>query len=117
MEAFKLERRGSVDFRRRWILSLADEVVGDVGVRAGHQEEDGQEERRNGMDNKAEEPTSYKDADVVVVDASVLIHAIGQVKAWSKYGREETIIVPLEGELLHNLNFIRVNPHNSFKHA
>jgi len=63
------------------------------------------DERRNGMDNKVEEPTGYKDADVVIVDASVLIHAIGQVKAWSKYGREETIIVPLEA--LNTLDLLK----------
>ncbi|THH12949.1 hypothetical protein EW146_g7220 [Bondarzewia mesenterica] len=38
-----------------------------------------------------------KDADVVVLDASVLIHALGQVKKWSRDGREEIIVVPLEG--------------------
>ena len=38
-----------------------------------------------------------KDADVVVVDASVLIHALYQVKKWCRDGREEIVIVPLEG--------------------
>lgn len=38
-----------------------------------------------------------KDADMVVVDVSVLVHAIGQVKKWCKDGREEIVIVPLEG--------------------
>ena len=38
-----------------------------------------------------------KDADIVVVDASVLIHALGQVKKWCREGREEIIIAPLEG--------------------
>jgi hypothetical protein len=38
-----------------------------------------------------------KDADVVVVDASVLVHALYQVKKWCKDGRQEKIIVPLEG--------------------
>lgn len=49
-------------------------------------------------DNREEERTVDKDADVVVVDASVLIHALGQMKVWAKYGRQEIVIVPLEGE-------------------
>lgn len=40
-----------------------------------------------------------KDADVVVVDASLLVHALGQLKAWCKKGRKEIVVVPLEGEL------------------
>ena len=38
-----------------------------------------------------------KDADIVVVDTSVLVHGIGHLKAWCKNGREEVVIVPLEG--------------------
>lgn len=44
-----------------------------------------------------EEQRKTKDADVVVVDASVLIHALYQVKKWCKDGREEIVLVPLEG--------------------
>jgi hypothetical protein len=47
---------------------------------------------RSSEDSKGE-----KDADVIVVDASVLVHAIYQVKKWCRDGREEVIIVPLEG--------------------
>jgi hypothetical protein len=43
-----------------------------------------------------EEPKE-KDADVVVVDSSVLVNALYQVKKWCKEGREEVLIVPLEG--------------------
>ena len=39
-----------------------------------------------------------KDADVIVVDASVLVNALGQVKKWCRDGQEEIIIVPLEGQ-------------------
>ncbi|KZT03051.1 uncharacterized protein LAESUDRAFT_382234 [Laetiporus sulphureus 93-53] len=46
-----------------------------------------------------------KDADVVVVDASVLIHALGQVKKWCREGREEIIIVPLEA--LNTLDLLK----------
>ena len=38
-----------------------------------------------------------KDADVIVVDASVLVNALGQLKRWCRDGQEEIIIVPLEG--------------------
>jgi uncharacterized protein with von Willebrand factor type A (vWA) domain len=38
-----------------------------------------------------------KEADVVVVDASVLVHALYKVKKWCKEGRQEVIIIPLEG--------------------
>ena len=38
-----------------------------------------------------------KDASVIVVDASVLIHALGKLKAWCRHNRGEIIIVPLEG--------------------
>lgn len=38
-----------------------------------------------------------KDADVVVVDASALVHSLGQLKAWCRNNREEVIVVPLEG--------------------
>lgn len=41
-----------------------------------------------------------KDADVVIVDASVLIHNIAQVKKWCREGREEIIIIPLEGKFV-----------------
>lgn len=40
-----------------------------------------------------------KDADVVVLDASVLVHGLWQMKKWCRDGREEIIVVPLEGEL------------------
>ncbi len=38
-----------------------------------------------------------KDADIIVVDASVLVHALYQVKKWCRDGRKEILIVPLEG--------------------
>jgi hypothetical protein len=47
-----------------------------------------------------------KDADVVVVDASVLVHALYQVKKWCKEGRQETVIVPLEGII--SLSYVNV---------
>jgi hypothetical protein len=55
----------------------------------------------------AEEPKNAgKDADVVVVDSSVLVNALYQVKKWCKEGREEIVIVPLEGEHITEHPFI-----------
>lgn len=46
----------------------------------------------------SEEPRKgEKDADIVVVDSSVLVNALYQVKKWCRDGREEIVIVPLEG--------------------
>lgn len=46
---------------------------------------------------KSSEEKGEKNADVIVVDSSVLVHALYQVKKWCKDGREEVLIVPLEG--------------------
>ncbi|KAJ7641288.1 hypothetical protein FB45DRAFT_899863 [Roridomyces roridus] len=46
-----------------------------------------------------------KDADVVVVDASVLVHALYQVKKWCRDGRSEIVIVPLEA--LNTLDLLK----------
>ncbi|TFY60212.1 hypothetical protein EVJ58_g5290 [Rhodofomes roseus] len=46
-----------------------------------------------------------KDADIIVVDASVLVHAIHQVKKWCRDGREEIVIVPLEA--LNTLDLLK----------
>jgi len=56
--------------------------------------------RRSSEDFKPE-----KDADVVVVDASVLVHALYQVKKWCRDGREEVVIVPLEA--LNTLDLLK----------
>lgn len=52
---------------------------------------------RDPSDKKQKRGKNAKDADVIILDASVLIHALGQLKKWSRDGREEIIIVPLEG--------------------
>ncbi|KAJ7074483.1 hypothetical protein C8F01DRAFT_25741 [Mycena amicta] len=46
-----------------------------------------------------------KDADIVVVDASVLVHALHQVKRWCRDGRAEVVIVPLEA--LNTLDLLK----------
>lgn len=50
-----------------------------------------------GARKSVDEDRKDKDADVVVVDASVLIYALYQVKKWCRDGRQEILIVPLEG--------------------
>ena len=48
---------------------------------------------------KSSDEEREQEADIIVIDASVLVHALYQVKRWCKDGREEVLIVPLEGEL------------------
>ena len=57
-----------------------------------------------------------KDADIVVVDASVLVHALYKVKKWCKEGREEVIIIPLEGTLQWNDRLKLTNMEHSSEH-
>lgn len=56
------------------------------------------ESERSDVDEKDKGDKKQKDADVVVVDASVLVNALGQLKAWCRKDREEIVVVPLEGE-------------------
>ncbi|KAF9003054.1 hypothetical protein BDQ17DRAFT_1356560 [Cyathus striatus] len=58
-----------------------------------------------GRRRSSEEARPTKDADVVVVDASVLVHALYQVKKWCREGREEILIVPLEA--LNTLDLLK----------
>jgi hypothetical protein len=55
--------------------------------------------KKRGAEDTRKTP-NIKQADVIVVDASVLVNALGQVKKWCKDGQKEIIIVPLEGSLL-----------------
>ncbi|KAH8113105.1 hypothetical protein DFH11DRAFT_1511060 [Phellopilus nigrolimitatus] len=65
--------------------------------------------RRSGdREHSSEREDRYpgkKDASVIVVDASVLVHALGQLKAWCGSNREEVIIVPLEA--LNTLDLLK----------
>jgi hypothetical protein len=42
-------------------------------------------------------------ASVIVLDASVLVYALGQVRRWCRDERKEIIVVPLEGK--HAVSF------------
>ncbi|KAF8632073.1 hypothetical protein AX17_004931, partial [Amanita inopinata Kibby_2008] len=66
---------------------------------------DGSVARRRSSDEEREREGGGKDADVVVVDASVLVHALYQVKRWCREGREEFIVVPLEA--LNTLDLLK----------
>jgi hypothetical protein len=66
-----------------------------------------QKERSGATKNRGSEDakkTSAKEADVIVVDASVLVNALGQIKKWCRDGQEEIIIVPLEGTVSFSLS-------------
>jgi hypothetical protein len=52
-------------------------------------------------DGKEAEKKQHKDADVVVVDVSVLVHALYKVRNWCREDRKEVVIVPLEGPSHH----------------
>ncbi|KAF5378076.1 hypothetical protein D9615_007516 [Tricholomella constricta] len=75
------------------------------GVPRTHPQEAGGGGRRRSSDEEREDRKAPKDADVVVVDASVLVHALYQLKKWCRDGREEVIIVPLEA--LNTLDLLK----------
>lgn len=60
---------------------------------------DGNKPETGGMGEgrKKERMGGDRDADIIVVDASVLVHGISHMKKWSREGRQEIVIVPLEG--------------------
>ncbi|KAI0064961.1 hypothetical protein BV25DRAFT_1799491 [Artomyces pyxidatus] len=65
------------------------------GIRIRKREDDRREQRQE----------KGKDADIIVLDASVLVNALGQVKKWCRDGREEILIVPLEA--LNTLDLLK----------
>ena len=77
--------------------------IGGVKITTTHppqQHQHHQKERSVAARNRGAEDakkTIAKEADVIVVDASVLVNALGQVKKWCRDGQEEIIIIPLEG--------------------
>jgi hypothetical protein len=66
--------------------------------------------KRGGEDAKK---ATAKEADVIIVDASVLVNALGRVKKWCRDGQEEIIIVPLEGTFSVPPSSPLVHPHPS----
>ncbi|KAK0189979.1 hypothetical protein F5146DRAFT_1201192 [Armillaria mellea] len=72
----------------------------DAGPRGGRNLDSAPPKRRFPGEEKHE-----KDADVVIVDASVLVHALDNLKKWCRNGREEVVIVPLEA--LNTLDLLK----------
>ena len=66
-----------------------------VGMERGRPQDVPRAEREH--ERRSEEGRGQKDADIVVVDASVLVHGLYHLKKWCRDGREEVVIVPLEG--------------------
>lgn len=73
------------------IMKKRTEDPGQARARTESQKPE-REERRS------EERKGQKDADIVVVDATVLVHGLYHIKKWCREGREEVVIIPLEGE-------------------
>ena len=63
--------------------------------------------KKRGAEDTRKTP-NVKQADVIVVDASVLVNALGQVKKWCRDGQQEIIIIPLEG--VHLISFTESFP-------
>ena len=69
-----------------------------AGPRAGARPKSGAADRTEGGgvvvggDRGRKDDGLEKDADVVVVDASVLVHALPQVKKWCRDGRKEIVV-------------------------
>ncbi|KAH9850447.1 hypothetical protein C2E23DRAFT_930021 [Lenzites betulinus] len=81
-----------------------------VKIMKKRSEEDGADRERTRTAERPERRSEerkggQKDADIVVVDASVLVHGIYHLKKWSRDGREEVIIVPLEA--LNTLDLLK----------
>ncbi|KAF7971855.1 hypothetical protein HWV62_19796 [Athelia sp. TMB] len=80
--------------------SVKDRVSRDGGGQVAEQVE-----VKTGRRSHEEPRGGEKDADVIVVDSSVLVHALYQVKKWCKDGRQEILIVPLEA--LNTLDLLK----------
>ncbi|GJJ14143.1 hypothetical protein Clacol_008402 [Clathrus columnatus] len=72
---------------------------------SGRKRERSSKEDRIGEFKPLEEMSYEKEADVIILDASVLIHCLNRVKKWCKKGRQEILVVPLEA--LNTLDFLK----------
>ncbi|KDQ58141.1 hypothetical protein JAAARDRAFT_193590 [Jaapia argillacea MUCL 33604] len=76
------------------------------GGDGGEREREDVRIKRNAVDGfVGRRDRKEKDADIVVLDASVLVHSIGQVKKWCRDDRDEIVIVPLEA--LNTLDLLK----------
>ncbi|KAH9899702.1 hypothetical protein C8Q73DRAFT_816861 [Cubamyces lactineus] len=60
---------------------------------------------RDREERQSEDGKSHKDADVVVINANVLVHGLYHILRWCREGREEIVIVPLEA--LNTLDLLK----------
>ncbi|KAF9026603.1 hypothetical protein BDZ89DRAFT_1067431 [Hymenopellis radicata] len=62
---------------------------------------------RRTMEPKKEKPQEKqeKEADIIVADASVLVHGLEHIRKWCQRGRDEIVIVPLEA--LNTLDLLK----------
>ncbi|KAG2113505.1 uncharacterized protein F5147DRAFT_770721 [Suillus discolor] len=89
-------RHPQADLGNRYAKKSVVEVVPE----REHSEAKVQKPRKSSQEARGD-----KDADIVVVDASVLVHALHQVKKWCRDGRDEIVIVPLEA--LNTLDLLK----------
>ncbi|KAF8509865.1 hypothetical protein BU17DRAFT_98593 [Hysterangium stoloniferum] len=101
-----------------WRDRESGQSAGGRGARRGgapHTHRGGKKGRKEGGRDggevvKPSEPkqpvtSDNRDAEVIVVDASVLIHALGHIKKWCRDGREEIVLIPLEA--LNTLDLLK----------
>jgi hypothetical protein len=97
----RLQSQPSADSKRGQLPIGGIRITTTTHAHQQHQHQ--QMERPVAAKNRGAEDakkTNTKEADIVVVDASVLVNALGQVKKWCRDGQDEIIIVPLEGTVL-----------------
>ncbi len=56
-------------------------------------------------------------ANTIILDASILVHALGQVKRWCKDERKEILVIPLEGGPYFALRNLRLISKSSIKYS
>ncbi|GBE85667.1 predicted protein [Sparassis crispa] len=93
------------DHRRNHDGVHPDKRTRNAPTPKGPKGKDGEATDADGGEDKVRRRDGHKDADVVVVDASVLVHALPQLKKWCREWREEVVIVPLEA--LNTLDLLK----------
>ncbi|KAG8947001.1 hypothetical protein FRC04_011298 [Tulasnella sp. 424] len=80
--------------------------VGTPGRADGNQDSNRRSDTQWRSDRRtAQDATQAKVADRIVVDASVLIHALGTVRTWCRESSKEVVIIPLEA--LNTLDLLK----------
>ncbi|KAI0739868.1 hypothetical protein C8Q80DRAFT_200443 [Daedaleopsis nitida] len=95
--------RGGGETKRGFTGPKVIKKRSDEGVEERPRQTDSQWGERD--ERRSEDGKGHKDADVVVVDASVLVHGLYHLKKWCREGREEVVIIPLEA--LNTLDLLK----------